>query len=94
LRKVGKAKVKLKNRSVELPVYSGEGSKLFVKPRMKKDLPRSVEVVYNGKSFDASLNYMFSEPSYSFKVEDTELGGMDAFDVGRLGERVSSNKLF
>lgn len=94
MRKVGKAKVKLKDRSVNLPVYSGEGDKLFVKPRMKKDLPRSVEVVYNGERFNASLNYMFSEPSYSFTVEDTDLGGMDAFDVGRLGERVSKRKLF
>ena len=89
LYKKGTAKIKLNGRELNLPVYSEGGDKLYIKPRMKKRLPRSAKVRYNGREFTASLNYRFDKPTYSFKV-DTENGGMglmDSFDVAGLGRR-------
>ena len=89
LYKKGTAKIKLDGRELKLPVYSEGGDKLYIKPRMKKPLPRSAKVRYNGREFTASLNYRFDKPTYSFKV-DTENGGMglmDSFDVAGLGRR-------
>ena len=92
LYKKGTAKIKLDGRELKLPVYSEGGDKLYIKPRMKKRLPRSARVRYNGREFTASLNYRFDKPTYSFKV-DTEngdsggMGLMDSFDVAGLGRR-------